>query len=61
MVDIPPTRVPIITQDTPVQLRVRPATEKSEADFTLDDCLIANSVIRAKVVLKVTGYRMLST
>ncbi len=53
MVDIPPTSVPIMIHDTPVNGRERPATEKSAADFILVEPLIAKNVMMAKVITNV--------
>ena len=52
-VETPPTRVPMMIQETPVLDNDRSATEKSSEVFTRTDCLIAIMLIQAKVSRKV--------
>jgi hypothetical protein len=61
MVDTPPTSVPIIIQDTPVNGRERSATENPEAEVTFLDRLTVNRATRAKVIENTILYSMLST
>jgi hypothetical protein len=60
-VETPPTSVPIIIHDTPVNFRDLPATEKSSADVILAPALTARNEIKAKTRINVICNRVISS
>ena len=53
IVETPPTRVPTMIQETPLEVRAFSPTEKSAAVRILADFFTVSSDIRAKVMINV--------